>query len=273
MILQKAETSEGNYRYLTDKFKMINRYLGDVEVQNIDVYVIAEFTEKQKTRNPNISISTLNKYRELIVRVLKHICKIEITVKKLKENRKTFQTVPKDVINKIFKYYNDHLEDKQKVKYYLLLRLLLNTGMRINELLHVKVKDVDFKLNTIHVRITKTKQERWVFYDNQTSILLQSYVYKYLIKGYIFQNKNGNPMQYKSMMKNLTRLRRTLRIDCSISPHKWRHTFATNYIMNGGDTATLQKLLGHNNLSTTERYLHLNLDLLRKRYLETMNKD
>lgn len=271
MKLQKAETSEGNHRYLKDKFKIILTYLGEYDCSSIDEYVVADFTQAQKERNPSISISSLNKYRALVKRVLKNICNQEIAVKKLKENKKTIEVVDQVTIDKIFSYYKQHLESENKLKYYLLFRLLLNTGLRINELLHVKVGDVDFKINTIHVRITKTNEERWVFYDNETSIILQSYIFKYLIRGYIFQRADGSPMEYKTIQKSITRLKRALNIKKSISPHKWRHTFATNYIMNGGDTASLQKILGHSNLSTTERYLHLNLDLLRKRYLEVMN--
>lgn len=270
MKLQRAETSDGNYRYLKDKFNMISKYLGDYETTSIDEYVVADFTQAQKDRNPNISVSSLNKYRALIKRVLKHICNQDVEVKKLKENKKTIEVVDQVTIDKIFGYYKQHLESESKLKYYLLFRLLLNTGLRINELLHVKISDIDFKINTIHVRITKTNEERWVFYDNETSIILQSYIFKYLIRGYIFQKGDGTPMDYKTIQKSITRLKRLLNINQSISPHKWRHTFATNYIRHGGDTASLQKILGHSNLSTTERYLHLNLDLLRKRYLEIM---
>ncbi len=98
------------------------------------------------------------------------------------------------------------------------------------------------------------------------------FVYKYSMKGYLFQNKHGNKITYRSVETAIRRLKVKLDIEHSISPHKWRHTFATNYISNGGDTASLQKILGHKNLSTTEKYLHLNVEILRKRYQETMNR-
>jgi site-specific recombinase XerD len=63
-----------------------------------------------------------------------------------------------------------------------------------------------------------------------------------------------------------------LNIQDNITPHKWRHTFATTFLRRGGDLETLRMLLGHSNLKTTQKYLHLNHQDIRKQYAAIMNQ-
>jgi site-specific recombinase XerD len=67
-------------------------------------------------------------------------------------------------------------------------------------------------------------------------------------------------------------LKKRYGIQDNITPHKWRHTFATSFLRKGGDLETLRMLLGHSNLKTTQKYLHLNQHDIRKTYQAIMNK-
>jgi site-specific recombinase XerD len=67
-------------------------------------------------------------------------------------------------------------------------------------------------------------------------------------------------------------LKKRYGIQDNITPHKWRHTFATSFLRKGGDLETLRMLLGHSNLKTTQKYLHLNQQDIRKTYQAIMNK-
>lgn len=194
-----------------------------------------------------------------------------ITFDKLRQNKPTIEVIPKRTIKRIFNHYENNLNNQVDLRSYIMFRLLLETGVRIYELLNIKVEDIHKELLTIHVKITKTKEERFVLISKTTMGYIEIYIYKYLIKGHLLQNLSGNKLSYRAVDKLISRLKRKLRINRSISHHKWRHTFANNYIANGGDTASLQRLLGHRNLSTTEKYLHLKFDLLRKRYYEIMD--
>jgi site-specific recombinase XerD len=270
MNYQEVTTSEGNFRYLTSKMAILHAFFDDMPVTMIDENTIIDFIKEQRLRNPELSNSSMNKYISLLRRVLKEQAGLIVEFQKLRENKPSIEIVPKKLVDRIFKHYEAHLSNRHNLRNYIMFRVLLETGLRINELLNLRVSDVNTDMRTIHVRITKTKEERYVFISEKTVGLLQVYVYKYLINGYIFQNVDGSKLDYKALNKSIERLKRRLKIKQSISPHKWRHTFATNYIAKGGDTASLQKLLGHRNLSTTEKYLHLSVDILRKRYEEIM---
>ena len=273
LSFQEATSSKGNYGYLKSKIKTIRHFMGELKIDDINRSSGTDFIKKVRERNPSISESTINKYIDIIKRVLKVECEIHYKFPKLKENKRTIEVVPDEVVERIFKHYQKNLTNKYNLRNYILFMLLLETGMRINELLNIKVENINFNLRTIHLKVTKTKEERYSFFSEKLNNLIHLYTYKYLVTGYLFQNNSGKPMEYHSLEKSIRRLKNRLKIQQSISPHKWRHTFATNYIRLGGDTATLQKLLGHNNLSTTEKYLHLNVDILRKRYIQVMGHD
>lgn len=270
MTYKEITTSDGNFRYLQAKTKVIDELLGNYDVYSLNRRVLLVFIKDLKERNSSISNATLNKYVLIINQILKYECNIKIEFEKLKENVKTYETIPEEVIDKIFIYLNSKITNVNSHKMYLIFRILLDTGLRINELFNVKVSDIDLTMNVIHVRITKAKRERYVFFSDETKHILELYIFKYLVKGYLFQNTSGKQQDYKSFMKSVDRLRKRLNIKISISPHRWRHTFASNYIKNGGDTVSLQKLLGHANLSQTQRYVHLSKEELRLRYYETM---
>jgi site-specific recombinase XerD len=71
----------------------------------------------------------------------------------------------------------------------------------------------------------------------------------------------------------LYQLKKRCQIKDNITPHKWRHTFATQFLRKGGDLETLRMLLGHTNLKTTQKYLHLSQDDIQKTYHHIMNPD
>lgn len=272
MTYAEVMTSPGNVRYLTSKANITRGYFGSNDVSHIGRLTLLKFIKAQRERNPDITNATINKYIDLVKRVLKLECGIIILFDKLKEEKRAIEVVPQSVIDLIFEHYEKNLNLKHSLKHYIMFRLLLETGIRINELINIKITNIDFSLNTIHLKVTKTKEDRYVFFSDRTKELLEVFIYKYSLKGYLFQNKRGGLMIYRSIETIIRRVKIYLAIEHSISPHKWRHTFATNYIANGGDTASLQKILGHKNLSTTEKYLHLNVNILRKRYQETMNQ-
>jgi site-specific recombinase XerD len=114
-----------------------------------------------------------------------------------------------------------------------------------------------------------------VFFTGVTERLLQEYLNRKLASSdYLFPGWNGlGHITAESIYRVLQRLQKRLDINQSISAHKWRHTFAQNYLKKGGNTATLQKLLGHSDLRTTEMYLKFNKEYLKNMYDKYMGKE
>ena len=132
------------------------------------------------------------------------------------------------------------------------------------------MQNIDFNTNSILVTTTKTKKDRIVFFTDKTAELLIDYITKFYLTQYIIINfKTRAVLNKHAVMCICRRLKNVIKLKQSITHHKWRHTFATNFLKQGGDIESLRLILGHAKLSTTQRYLHLDTDYLRIQYLKT----
>lgn len=278
LILKKAETSKTNISYYMDKIPIINRYIGSIEVSKIDKFTIAEFTIKQQERNSTISNRTLNYYRDIIKRVLKDVCNIELEINSLKVKKKVIPDLSDEVINEIFNHlltnYNKSKIYSHYYKYYFITRLILDTGVRINELVNIKVKNLDLVSRTIRLEVTKNDKERYVFFSEEVKKIYYEYIKKYETSEYLFPGKEpGSHLTKKAIGKVLYKIQVRLDLNVSISPHKWRHTMATRFLASGGTVVVLHHILGHENIETTMIYEHLNKKQLHKMYNEVKSKE
>ena len=144
-----------------------------------------------------------------------------------------------------------------------MLEVLYGTGMRISELVNLKLSQIDFDNNTIRI-MGKGKKERIVPLNDTLEYYLKIYIYEYRrfllktkVSDYVFINNFGNGISRQGFFKILKRLCDENGIKKDVSPHVLRHSFATHLLNNGADLRIIQELLGHENLVTTEIYAHL----------------
>lgn len=150
-----------------------------------------------------------------------------------------------------------------------MFRLLLDTGLRINELINLKVENIDFDTNTIHAKVTKTKRERYTFFTSESHLMITKFIIANHIKEYLFIDfKTKEKLKVDPVETICYRLKNKLNITVPISPHRWRHTFATNFLKKSRDIEVLRLILGHRNLSTTHKYLHLDKEYLYEIYFK-----
>jgi len=156
-----------------------------------------------------------------------------------------------------------------------ILELLYATGMRVGELVLLKTKDINFGANYIIV-FGKGSKERVVFFGQKAAESLDEYLRKsrpFLIKDIecdsLFLNKNGTGLSDRSVRRIIDKYVKTTALNNDISPHTLRHTFATHMLNNGADLKTVQELLGHSSLSTTQIYTHVTKDRLKEVYDKT----
>lgn len=150
-----------------------------------------------------------------------------------------------------------------------IFELLYATGLRISELTHLKPTDIDFENRLLRV-MGKGKKERIVPFNNTARDILSSY-YREMKKtnktscDYIFVNMRGNRITERSIERILQdSYQQVMQSEKRVYPHLFRHSFATHLLQRGANLRIIQELLGHSNLSTTERYTSLNFsDLLR----------
>jgi tyrosine recombinase XerC len=152
-----------------------------------------------------------------------------------------------------------------------LLELLYATGMRVGEVAHLTLRDLQYGSGAISV-VGKGNKERLVFYGEKASDAVSAYldVRTQLVRGedpqYLFLNLHGKRLSETRIRQTLTQYVRRLSWQKKVSPHTLRHSFATHLLNSGADLRFIQELLGHSSLSTTQKYTHLKIDQLLRTY-------
>ncbi len=159
-----------------------------------------------------------------------------------------------------------------------MLETLYSTGLRVSELVDLNVGDLDIETESLRVR-GKGKKERIVpmgrhaihAINRYLELLHQDARYTAAMGSAgpttpLFVNKHGKRLSSRSVRRKLDKYLRSVGLDPSISPHTLRHSFATHLLDNGADLRSVQELLGHQSLSTTQVYTHLTAQRLRDSY-------
>ncbi len=153
---------------------------------------------------------------------------------------------------------------------------LYSTGMRVSELVALNVDDVDFLSEVVHIR-GKGKKERVAPISSSALQVIQHYI-EFRNKRaqsngnfdsrVLFVNKHGKRLSTRSVRRKMDKYLKSAGLDPAISPHTLRHSFATHMLNNGADLRSVQELLGHQSLSTTQVYTHLTTKRLKSVYDE-----
>ncbi len=153
----------------------------------------------------------------------------------------------------------------------LLLEMLYATGVRVGELIHIKVSDIDLHDKTILI-LGKGNKERIVTYGEYCEEILKIYLKDGRIilnkdnSDFLFLNQNGGNLTERGVRYILTKLIQKTSLHKKISPHMIRHSFATHLLNEGCDLLTVQKLLGHESIKATQIYTHVTTDRLKEVY-------
>lgn len=157
----------------------------------------------------------------------------------------------------------------------MILELLFASGVRVSELVNIKISDIDFKNREIKI-FGKGKKTRIVYFNKTCQEVMSKYVIEArqdLLKGkrcdFLFVNHLGNALTRRGVADILEKLIMKSSIKHKISPHTLRHTFATLLLSEGMDIREVQELLGHARLSTTSIYTHVSNEELRRVYLKS----
>ncbi len=155
-----------------------------------------------------------------------------------------------------------------------MLEVLYSTGMRVSELVALNLEDVDFLGEVIHVR-GKGKKERICPIGSSALQAIQHYI-EYRNKRIqadpnfdtkvLFANKHGKRLSTRSVRRKMDKYLIAAGLDPAISPHTLRHSFATHMLNNGADLRSVQELLGHQSLSTTQIYTHVTTSRMKEQY-------
>lgn len=156
-----------------------------------------------------------------------------------------------------------------------MLEVLYSSGIRVSELVDLAIGDIDLEEGILRVR-GKGRKDRLTPIGSQAIIAVRKYmvmrsvdpdaIAQNLLEAKLFLNKHGDPLSTRSVRRKLDKYLQMVGLDPGISPHTLRHSFATHLLNNGADLRSVQELLGHQSLSTTQVYTHLTTQRMKSAY-------
>lgn len=249
---------------LKEFFDYSEKDLKDLKNRDIRIFIEYLYDIDRKRTTINRKISVLRSYFKFLRReeLLDENPMKEILSAKNNKKLPDFLTINEinDLINSIGEENLLDLRNKT------ILELLYATGLRVEELVNLKKKDINFKNKYLKVK-GKGNKERSV---PITDIALKK-VNKYLKRRKyenekIFLSKNGNPLSQRDIRRILKKLIKKMALDKNITPHTIRHSFATHLLERGADLRLVQELLGHSSISTTQIYTHISMEKMKEYY-------
>ena len=265
--------------------KTIISYEKDLELFN------TYLKENKITNINNIDYNTIRKYLSNLhekkyeassisrkISTLRSFFKYNLKEKNIKNNPMTLISNPKKE-KKLPKYLNYEEIEKlinsidtsksEGIRDKLIIELLYSTGIRVSELVNIKIKDIKIKENQISI-LGKGNKERIVLFGEKAKEMIKIYLNEYkdffqgnILNNYLLINKKGKQLTTNKIELIVKDTLRKSALKLNISPHTLRHTFATHMLDSGADLKSVQELLGHENLKTTAIYTHISNERLK----------
>jgi site-specific recombinase XerD len=205
---------------------------------------------------PYTSTSQQNQYIGALKLFAKYILsKKDIHLSKL-ERPKSEKKLPRVIDGDFIK---ERLSKIENLKHKAILTLTYSVGLRVSEIINLKIEDIDSKRMLIHIKNAKGRKDRIVPLSETVLSLLREYFKQYRPKEFLFNGQTTTQYSIGSCQKIYKKY-----IENDGHIHTLRHSCATNLLENGTDIRIIQKILGHSNVKTTEIYTHVSNQLLSK---------
>ena len=243
----------------------------DISIDDLSNFVIFLSLNGLKTTSIRRKLSTIKSFYSFLEEenLASNIVDEDVSIQKIAKNLPKFLTK-----NEIQKLLNATKKgDEEDVFSYAVLNLLFSSGIRVSELVNLKLKN--FKIEEKLLMVTgKGIKDRYVPLRDEAIFAINDYLKKVrnliprplIDKEILFLNKNGRKYNRNSIYYLVRKYASIANIQKEISPHVLRHTFATVLINNGASVRHVQEMLGHKNVSTTEIYTHVDTNRILSTY-------
>lgn len=240
------------------------------DLNSVDVELLRKFlfhlkSRSYKPRSAGRKIAAIKSFFNFLVRrnYIKKNPAILISSPKLPERLPHFLTYQE--VEKILEAANK--QDQSGLRDRAIMELLYSSGLRVGELVSLKTSDINIAEGTLKVK-GKGNKERIV----PVGSYALDYILEYLQKrkncrsSYIFLNKKGGKITPRSIERIINKYAKIAGITKKVTPHTFRHSFATHLLDRGADLRTVQEMLGHSDIATTQIYTHITIQKLREMY-------
>ena len=275
LLIDKGYSNNTIESYKMDLFKFLE-YSKDKSIDEIDSNFLKEYIKYLNKENLNEKSISRN------ISCLKSFYKFLVIDKKVINNPAESLFMPKvkkslpNILTEedIFNLLDIDLIDNYSFRNKAMIELMYSSGLRVSELVNLKLQDVDLTQDIVRT-FGKGSKERVIPIGEFASSSLKEYINKYrglMLKKYnneyLFLNNHGNQMTRQGFFKIIKALAKEKGIKKQISPHTLRHSFASHLLKYGADLRTIQELLGHSDISTTQIYTHITNEQLKENYKE-----
>lgn len=229
-----------------------------------------KFLDEQKLSNK--SIGTILSSLRCFYSYLLDNNYINLNIFKLISNPKLEKKLPSFLSYEEIRIVLDSIDTDNilSIRNKMIIELLYATGIRVSELRNIKIIDIDFNNKSIKV-FGKGSKERIVYFGDYAYDAIKLYLDNRELKSeYLILNNNGKQISVRGIELIIKNVIEKACIKTKVSPHTFRHTFATHMLNNGCPLKSVQELLGHASLSSTEIYTHITDDYIKSEYLKNM---
>jgi len=258
-----------NYKIDLKEFEAFLTTNTPKDIKEIDYFILRKFLSLLSEKNLNKrtvsrKISTLKSFFKFMVReeAIKNNPADSLIYPRLDKNLPVFLT-EEQVVKILNLPKNDTLLDLRDKS---ILEILYSTGARVSELANLKIDEVDLISAIIKV-MGKGRKERLLPLGEPAVLSLKKYLDKRIDKNpSLFINQHNGSLTDRGIRLIVDKYMRQAAMNLKVSPHTFRHSFATHLLNRGADLRSVQELLGHSSISTTQVYTHLTIDTLKKVY-------
>lgn len=250
--LKELRYSKHTIEAYTDLFEEFINYYSLMKPEEITEEEIAQFlrylvNERQvSTSYQNQSINAIKFFYERVLGGIRKIYEIE----RPRKEHYLPEVLSEEEVAAILKTINN-------IKHKALIMTIYSGGLRISEVINLKVKDIDSKRMQIRVNQAKGKKDRYTLLSKKTLFILRQYFIDYKPKEWLFEGEDGGRYSTGSIYGIFKKAMHNAKIKKRVSIHSLRHSFATHLLEAGTDLRYIQSLLGHSSSKTTEIYTHI----------------
>jgi tyrosine recombinase xerD len=276
LLLEKKYSKNTIVSYQNDLSKFKEHFIKEKKtlksLDNNDLKAYVQSINKSMSaKSVSRNISTLKSFYKFLM-IEKYVNKSPLTNV---VNPKVKKELPKVLSEeKVIKLLDFQITDNYGYRNKAMLELMYSSGLRVSELINLKMTDVDLELEVVRI-FGKGSKERIIPLGAYASLALKDYITYYrgsLLKkknsDYLFLSSRGDKMTRQAFFKILKKIAKEQGIKTEFSPHTLRHSFATHLLKHGADLRSIQELLGHSDVSSTQIYTHISNEKLKENYKE-----
>ena len=253
-LKQYAENTAKTYISMFENFQNYykNRNIEHLNENDIRDYIHIIVKEGKSRSYQNQMVNSIKFYYEIVLEMPNRFYAIE---RPRKENRLP-KVISKEDVGEIIK-------NTPNIKHRCIVSVLYSTGIRRNELLNLKLIDIDSKRMIINIRCGKGNKDRISLLSESVLKDLRKYFIKFQPKEYLFEGQKGGKYSAESVLTIVKRAAKKSNIKKGVTPHVLRHSFATHLLEDGVDLRYIQVLLGHGSSKTTEIYTQVATNMIK----------